>query len=173
MVKNNRNGNRRVRTRRTNNSNLLVHKAQCAKAFVPPQEPRSGSASLMQTIRVQSNITFAASTGTTVTFSNFLGNINGFTTGGMIKLLKLSVYAPTNAADFSFTVTDLLPNNDGLVMMDSGTTGAARAAVGWIPTELDRVTTHVSGAVPIFSWTSNLALTGQMVIVATIQLRLS
>ncbi len=173
MFKNRRNGKRNVRVRRNNNNNAIIHKAQCAKQFVPPQEPRNGSASVMQTIRVQSNITFAASTGTTVTFANFLGNINGFTTGGMIKLLKLAIYAPTNAADFSFTVTDLLPNNDGLVMMDSGTTGAARAAVGYVPTELDRVTTHISGAVPIFSWTSNLALTGQMVIVATIQLRLS
>lgn len=167
---NNRNSNRNtVRNRRTG----IVHRAQSSKPFVPSLEPRSGTPFVMQTIRVQSNITATASTGATVTFAQFLGNINGFA-GGSIKLLRLAVYGPTHAVDYVFTVTDLLPNSDGLVLQDSGTTGAARPSVGWVPTELDRITTHTSsGTVNMFSWTSNVAVTGQLAIVATVQLRSS
>lgn len=167
---NNRNSNRNTnRNRKTG----ILHRAQSAKPFVPSLEPRSGTPFVMQTIRVQSNITVTASAGATVTFAGFLGNISGFS-GGSIKLLRLAVYGPTSATDYVFTVTDLLPNSDGLVMQDTGTTGAARPSVGWVPTELDRITTHTSaGAISMFSWTASAAQTGQLAIVATVQLRSS
>lgn len=170
MTRRNRTVPRPIVTRR-NGKNNITQRAQSAKPFIPPQEPLPGTPFIMQTIRVSSVIPVAASTGATVTFAGFLGNINGFG-GGVIKLQRLAVYGPSHTADYNFQVTDLLPNNDGLILTDSNTVGAARPSVGWIPTELDRITSHTSsGTVNMFSWTSSVAITGQLVVVATIQLR--
>jgi hypothetical protein len=83
----------------------------------------------------------------------------------MVYAPQVIVSAGTDTEN-ELTVTDQLPNNDGLIMRDAGTFGQSRASCAWIPTRRDRETVMpIAGAPTIFAWTTTQAIDSLTVVI--------
>jgi hypothetical protein len=152
---------------------------QAARPVPCPKDPPQGTVSVAQRIRLTSSQSVTASTGSTFTITNVLGSASpSLPAGYNVKIQRVMIYFPSSGggatpsyveAEFVYVVTDLLPNNDGLVITDSGTIGSERARVSYQPTHLDRLSTFYENSTQaLFSWTSSAAVTGTIMIIVDV-----
>ncbi len=131
-----------------------------ARIYRGPADPPSGTLTVLQRREVHSHVTFASASSGSVTVAQFLAGAQGGSTITHIRFLRLSVYAPSlTTGDMTLTVADALPQNDGLVLSDTSTVGAARAQGGFYPTALDQMNFLVNTSQSLFLWTTTSAVT--------------
>jgi len=176
-----RNNNPSSRRRNRGKANRRIGQEATASRLVRgPNDPPEGTPSVVQTIRQVAGVSTTGTSGT-VTVANFytaLASQTGVTipTQYRVKIKRIGVYSG-EGSDFLgsvLTVTDLLPNNDGLIITDSGTAGQSRAQCSYVPTLLDRMASlSATSTQAIFSWatTATLPQTATLTVVLTVEAR--
>jgi hypothetical protein len=184
MNANNRGRRSRGRAGKHRTGNRVANRISeptASRLVIPPNDPKVGSSSVLQTRRTQSYYLSGASTGT-VTVAQALAN-SGLSTSTRFRFKKVLVYFQGTAGvtsadtDRTITVTDALPNNDGLILRDAGVEGATRPCAGYIPSEIDRMTTYsTTSTQSLFSYTGSYGASSgseQITLVLTLEMRVS
>jgi len=167
-------GNRRSRPNRARSNNgqggrnrsRVLENSFCARMLANmPSDPPQGTPSVLQRIRLVTDVPFTSGTTGTVTIAQFGAALPSSSSIEAFKIQKVMVYAPQfqvaagTSMEQTLTVQDQLPNADGLIVRDSSTAGQSRAHCGYIPCLADRELTRVISATnAIFSWTTGSAV---------------
>jgi len=145
--------------------------------FKPPNDPPPGTPALLQRLRIVAVFNPSAINTDTYTVSRLLADVTPTLPAGFnVKFRRFMVYFPTDAtvgAEYRVVVTDLLPNNDGLVITDTGVSGQSRPSVGWTPTRIDQLETFFESNTTqnVFSWTAGSSITGSIHVVMEVEAR--
>jgi len=178
MVRKFNTGQNRRNRRKANRR--IGQEATASRLVRGPNDPPEGTPSVIQTIRQTASVAITGSSGT-VTVANFytaLAAQTGVTIPAQyrVKIKRVGVYSG-EGTDFLGTilaVTDLLPNNDGLIISDSGTAGQSRAQCSYIPTLLDRITAlSATSTQALFSWSTSATVIANsaLTVVLTVEAR--